>query len=86
MGDIPERYGPYTTCYYRFVRWARLGVWGRIFEAVSAAYEGSEQSVDRSSIRVHQHGANAKKGARRPPEPPVWLTLEPSAWGVREAV
>lgn len=60
--DIPERYGPYTTCYNRFVRWARLGVWDRIFEAVSAAYEASEQSVDSSSIRVHQHGANAKRG------------------------
>ncbi|WP_425459538.1 IS5 family transposase [Histidinibacterium lentulum] len=60
--DIPERYGPYTTCYIRFVRWARLGVWDRIFDAVSAAYEGSEQSVDSSSIRVHQHGANAKRG------------------------
>lgn len=83
--DIPERYGPYTTCYNRFVRWARLGVWDRIFDAVSAAYEGSEQSVDSSSIRVHQHGANAKRGAKRPPTPPVWLTFEPSAWGARGA-
>ncbi len=76
--DIPEHYGPSTTCYNRFVRWARLGVWDRIFDAVSAAYKGSEQSVDSSSIRVHQHGANAKRGA---PKPPVWLTFEPSAWG-----
>lgn len=60
--DIPERYGPYTTCYNRFVRWAKLDVWDRIFDAVSAAYEGAEQSVDSSSIRVHQHGANAKRG------------------------
>lgn len=41
--DIPERYGPHTTRYNRFVRWARLGVWDRIFKAVSAAYEGPEQ-------------------------------------------
>ena len=84
--DIPERYGPYTTCYNRFVRWARLGVWDRIFEAVSAAYEGSEHSVDSSSIRVHQHGANAKRGAKRSPAPPVWLTFEPSALGAHGAV
>jgi transposase len=25
--DIPERYGPATTCYNRFVRWAKIGVW-----------------------------------------------------------
>ncbi len=82
--DIPERYGPYTTCYTRFVRGARIGVWDRIFEAMSAAYEGSEQSVDSSSSRLH--GANAKRGAKRPPAPPAWLTFEPSAWGAREAV
>ena len=39
-GDIPKRYGPYTTCYNRFVRWRKLGVWDKIFEAVSKAYEG----------------------------------------------
>ena len=83
--DIPERYGSYTTCYNRFVRWAKLGVWDRISDAVSEAYEGSEQSVDRSSIRVHQHGANAKREVRRPPAPPVWLTFEPAAWGARGA-
>src|SRR6516165_6655262 len=25
--DIPERYGPSTTCYNRFVRWRKIGVW-----------------------------------------------------------
>jgi transposase len=28
--DLPEAYGPYTTCYNRFVRWRRAGVWRRI--------------------------------------------------------
>jgi len=27
--DLPEAFGPYTTCYNRFVRWRRAGVWGR---------------------------------------------------------
>jgi transposase len=26
--DLPERYGPYTTVYNRFNRWARAGVLG----------------------------------------------------------
>ena len=60
--DIPERYGPATTCYNRFVRWRKLGVWDRVFEAVSAAYDGDLQMVDSSSIRVHQHAANVKEG------------------------
>jgi len=25
--DLPENYGPRTTCYNRFVRWRRAGVW-----------------------------------------------------------
>jgi transposase len=24
--DLPENFGPYTTCYNRFVRWRRAGV------------------------------------------------------------
>ena len=83
--DIPERYGPYTTCYNRFVRWRRIGVWDRIFAAVSAAYEGDLQMVDSSSIRVHQHAANVKRGLRRPPRPPLGTEITPAAWGAREA-
>ena len=81
--DIPERYGPPTTCYNRFVRWRKAGVWDRIFEAVSRAYEGELQMIDSSSIRVHQHGANAKKGVRRKPR--LGTTLQPDAWGARGA-
>ena len=69
--DIPERYGPATTCYNRFVRWRKLGVWDRIFEAVSKAYDGDLQMVDSSSIRVHQHAANVKKGVRGSATPPL---------------
>ena len=83
--DIPERYGPSTTCYNRFVRWRRLRVWDWVFEAISAAYEGDLQMIDSTSIRVHQHGANAKRGARKRPTPPLGTELTPDAWGVREA-
>lgn len=62
--DIPARYGPHTTCVNRFNRWRKAGHWARILQAVSAAYEGDIQMIDSSSIRVHQHAANAQK--RRP--------------------
>jgi transposase len=80
--DIPERYGPATTCCNRFVRWRKLGVWDRLFEAVARACEGDVQMVDSSSIRVHQHAANGKKGVRRMPP---GTTLTPDAWGARAA-
>lgn len=85
--DIPERYGPATTCYNRFVRWRKAGVWDRLFAVIAAAYEDDVQMIDSSSIRVHQHGANSncgsgKKGVRRPR---LGTQLTPDAWGVQRA-
>lgn len=60
--DIPERYGAYTTCYNRFVRWRKRGVWDRILDDVSKNYDGNIVMIDSSCVRVHQHGATAKKG------------------------
>jgi transposase len=37
--DLPDCYGPYTTCYNRFVRWRRAGVWGRIMDQLAAAHD-----------------------------------------------
>jgi transposase len=59
--DIPERYGPPTTCYNRFVRWRKAGIWDRLLLAVSEAYNGKVQMIDSSVVRVHQHAANGKK-------------------------
>jgi transposase len=60
--DLPERYGPRTTCYNRFVRWRRAGVWDRLMDAITAAYDGDIQMIDSTSIRAHQQAATAKRG------------------------
>ncbi len=60
--EMPERYGPPTTCYNRFVRWRRAGVWDRLLEAVSEAYDGDIVMIDSSCVRVHQHAATGKRG------------------------
>ena len=60
--EVPERYGPPTTCYNRFVRWRKAGVWDRLLAAVSAAFEGEIVMIDSTCVRVHQHGATGKKG------------------------
>ena len=60
--EVPERYGPSTTCYNRFVRWRKAGVWDRLLAAVSAAFEGEIVMIDSTCVRVHQHGATGKKG------------------------
>ena len=65
--DLPERYGPYTTVYNRFNRWARKGVWLRVFETLAASSPQSMHLIDSSIIRAHQHAAGAKKGVRITP-------------------
>jgi transposase len=55
--DLPQAFGPYTTCYNRFVRWRRAGVWERIMNALASAHDAAVQMIDTSIVRVHQHAA-----------------------------
>jgi transposase len=52
--DLPERYGPRTTCYNRFVRWRKAGVWDRMIDAIAAAHDGDIQMIDSTSVRAHR--------------------------------
>ncbi len=65
--DLPSRYGPPTTVYNRYNRWAKGGVWLRVFEALAAGSPGSLHLIDSSIIRAHQHAAGGKKGVRITP-------------------
>ena len=40
--DCPEAYGPSTTIYNRFVRWARRGIWENLFRELA----GNGRSTD----------------------------------------
>src|SRR5262245_18799372 len=62
--DLPERYGPRTTCYNRFVRWRKAGVWDRLMDAITAAHDGDVQMIDSTSVRAHQQAATAKRGGQ----------------------
>jgi len=55
--DLPVCYGPRTTCYNRFVRWRKAGVWDRIMDSLAAAHDATVQMIDTSIVRVHQHAA-----------------------------
>src|SRR5262245_1678523 len=39
--DLPHNFGPYTTCYNRFVRWRRAGVWAKIMSALAGAHDAA---------------------------------------------
>ena len=59
--DLPHRFGPYTTCYNRFVRWRRAGVWDRVLETLTDRNEADVQMIDSTVVRVHQHGASVRR-------------------------
>src|SRR6266567_3126292 len=39
--DLPETYGPRTTCYNRFVRWRQAGVWDRIMAGLASGQDAA---------------------------------------------
>src|SRR5262245_13789654 len=63
--DLPDNFGPYTTCYNRFVRWRRAGVWAKIMSALAGAHNAAVQMIDTSIVRVHQHGACITRNRRQ---------------------
>src|SRR5947209_6046890 len=63
--DLPDSFGPYTTCYNRFVRWRMAGVWSRIMDALAAAHDAAVQMIDTSIVRAHQHAACIARNKRQ---------------------
>jgi len=64
--EIPERYGPWQTCYDRFVRWRRDGTWEKLLSKAQTHSDAVgevewEVSVDSSVSRAHQHAAGARR-------------------------
>jgi transposase len=62
--DLPECFGNWNSVFQRFRRWARGGVFDRIFEALSADADFEYVIVDGTIVRVHQHGTGAKGGPK----------------------
>ena len=60
---LPERYGPHTTAYNRYVRWGERGVWREIFEALVTECEDALVFVDSSIVKAHRAAAGAKGGS-----------------------
>ena len=62
--DAPKEYGPHKTIYNRFIRWSRLGVFNRIFAALSAEGGTPDQlMIDATHLKAHRTAASLlKKG------------------------
>ena len=66
--DCPNDYGPYTTIYNRFNRWAKAGRWSAIFEALAKPGKHAlVLSLDSTSIKAHRSASGGKGGSTRRP-------------------
>ena len=70
--DLPVRFGNWNSAWRRFDRWARRGVWQKVFEHLQDP-DLEWLILDSTVIRAHPHAAGAKKGrtarADRPSRP-----------------
>ena len=60
--DCPAVYGPPTTIYNRFHRWARRGIWRLLFAALATADPGVIQMIDSTTAKAHRSAAGGKGG------------------------
>ena len=60
--DLPERYGKWKSVHTRFARWAKKGVWERVFATLVADRRSEYLMLDTTLVRAHQQAATGKGG------------------------
>ena len=59
--DLPERFGDPIKIHTRFSRWAKAGVWKKLFEMLASDADNEYAMIDSTIVRAHQHSAGAQK-------------------------
>ncbi len=60
--DLPEEFGKWNSVFKRFREWVKLGVFERVFGALSGDPDIEYAMVDGTIVKVHRHGQGAKGG------------------------
>ncbi len=69
---LPVEYGNWKSAHKRFTRWAKAGIWERIFRSLLADPDNTCVMIDSTIVRTHQQAVCGKGGGRT------------RLWGVRE--
>ena len=64
--DCPPEYGPPTTIYNRFVRWAQRGVWERLFRELAARGRSTDTQMIDAPTSKRTARPRAQKGGTEP--------------------
>ena len=59
--DIPEFFGDGQQVHRRFSRWAKSGVWERVFQYLATDADNEYAMIDSTIVCAHQHSAGAQK-------------------------
>ena len=60
--DAPADYGPHKTIYNRFIRWSCMGVFNKIFAALTAKVGKPDQlMIDATHLKAHRTAASLLK-------------------------
>ena len=63
--DCPPEYGPHTTIYNRFARWAERGIWENLFRKLAGSGRSADtQMIDSTHVKAHRSAAGGKGGSR----------------------
>ena len=58
--DLPERFGESNSVFQRLNRWAKKGMWQRVFDALQDP-DLEWVMLDATIVRAHVHAAGARK-------------------------
>ena len=62
--DCPPEYGPHTTIYNRFVRWAERGIWDNLFRHLAGRGRSTAtQMIDSTHVKAHRSASGGKGGS-----------------------
>ena len=64
--EVPEQFGPWQTAHERLTRWSADGTWAKLLARAQADADAAGEldwlvAADSTLVRVHQHGASARR-------------------------